>query len=95
MLFVTLMKAKPGADFRTRVARRLEWKYPEGMRVLAEYWVASDDPEVIVISESDDPVLIYSTLRQWADHFDARVFPVITAEEGIAEARRQLAAAKA
>lgn len=95
MLFVTLMKRKPGKTNRETTQRRLEWKYPEGVRVIGEYWLPAGDFDVITITEGDDATLIMHALADWDDLFDARVFPVVTAEEGIAHARRTLAASAA
>ncbi len=44
MLFVCMGKFKAASAMKQRVARRLDWKYPAGMRVLAEYWLQSTDP---------------------------------------------------
>ena len=37
MLFVALLTTKPESTFQEGGARRLQWSYPEGMNVLAEY----------------------------------------------------------
>lgn len=95
MLFVSLMTAKPGATAAARRARRLEWKYPEGMRVVAEYWLATEDPRVVLVSEADDPAVIFQAIGDWDDVFTIDVFPAVTAEEGIASARRAASIAKA
>lgn len=94
MLFVTLMKGKPGSTIRDRTLRRLEWTYPEGMRPLHEYWVASGDPEVVLICEAESPTVLIHAISQWDDVFEFRVFPAVTSEEGIAHARQELAAAR-
>jgi len=95
MLFVTLLKRKPHMTRRATTERRLDWKFPEGVHVIGEYWLPAGDYDVITITEGDDAASIYRALADWDEVFDARVFPVITAEEGIALARRELAAAKA
>ena len=46
MLFVALLGTKPGNTFQEGVARRLQWEYPEGMNVLAEYWLETESPRV-------------------------------------------------
>lgn len=95
MLFVTLMKAKTNSTFRGRMPRRLEWRFPEGMKVIGEYWLPGNDPTVVVISEGENPEVIFQAVSQWDDLFDFTVSPAVTAEEGIAMARRELAAARA
>lgn len=37
MLVIAMGKVKAGT-LQERLARRVEWQYPEGMRVVAEYW---------------------------------------------------------
>ena len=87
MLFVTLCKVK-AATTRERTARRLEYKYPEGLKVIAEYWLQSEDPSVIVITESDSAAVGFAALSAWDDVFSMTVIPAITAEEGLQMARQ-------
>ncbi len=95
MLCITLMKAKPNTSMLQRRERRLDWQYPEGMKVLGEYWLATSDPSVISIAEAADAGVIRQAMAHWDDLFEYSVFPAVTAEQGIAEARRQLATARA
>ena len=95
MLCITLMKPKPNSSIVQRRERRLQWQYPEGMKVLAEYWLATSDPAVITIAEADDAGVIRKAMEQWDDVFDYNVFPAITAEQGLAAARREFATARA
>ncbi len=37
MLFVSIGKFKAASTMKQRVARRAGWKYPAGMRVLAQF----------------------------------------------------------
>ncbi len=55
MLFVTT--GKPKAPSKQRIARRVDWKYPAGLRVLGEYWLMSGDPALILTSSGDPPAL--------------------------------------
>jgi len=82
MLFVALAKSRPGTQ-REATARRLQWQYPDGMRVVAEYWLQTSDPAVIIVAEGDSVVPIMATIAQWDDVFDITVIPAITAEEGL------------
>jgi hypothetical protein len=88
MLFVSLMKAKPESSLEERTKRRLEWDYPEGMRVIGEYWLAGKEPDVIIVSECDDALTVISAIFQWADLFDTTVVPAITGEAGLELARQ-------
>jgi hypothetical protein len=87
MLFVSFMKAKPDSSVEERTARRLEWQYPEGMRVIGEYWLAGKEPDVIIVSECDDALTVMNAIFQWADLFDTTVIPAITSEAGLELAR--------
>jgi hypothetical protein len=95
MLYVTFMTRKAGSTVGRKEsrARRLGWKYPEGIKVLAEYWVPSDDPSVVMIAETESLAPIYRAMEDWDDVFEFRIFPAITAEAGIAMAREALATA--
>lgn len=95
MLCITLMKPKANSSIRQRRERRLEWHYPEGMKVLGEYWLATTDPAVISIAEADDAAVIRKAMEHWDDVFDYSVFPAVTAEQGLAAARREFASAHA
>jgi hypothetical protein len=90
MLYVVLCKARPGTR-KERLARRLEWKPPEGATVVAEYWLLCDDPAVIDIVEADSLAPIMAGMQEWDDVFEMTVIPAVTAEAGI-EAAQQAAA---
>ncbi len=86
MLFVSILTGKP--DLPPEVAqqglsRRLEWKPPEGIKILAEYWLQEAPPRVIVISEAESAAPLFLINTQWGDLFDIEVMPAITAEEGL------------
>ncbi len=74
MLFVTVLKAHPGT-LAEMAARRLQWKYPEGVKPVAEYWLQTD--------EADHVHHIMALRMDWDDLFDMQTFPTVTAEEGI------------
>ncbi len=82
MLFVALAKSRPGTQAEA-TARRLEWQYPDGLRVVGEYWLQTSDPAVIVIAEADSAAPMMATIAQWDGVFDITVIPAITAEEGL------------
>ena len=90
MLFVTLLKTRAGTT-KERIARRLEWQYPEGMRLVAEYWLQTPDPNVIVVVEADSIAPIMAATSAWDDLDDITVIPAVTAEEGMALARQAMA----
>jgi len=82
MLFVTLLKVRSGT-IRERMVRRVDWKYPDGMRLVAEYWLQTPDPNVITVAEADSVGPIMAAVAQWDDVFDVTVIPAVTAEEGL------------
>jgi hypothetical protein len=47
MLFVVMGKPKAASTGRERIARRMSWEYPAGMRMVAEYWPMSTEVAVI------------------------------------------------
>ncbi len=82
MLFVALMKIRGGTE-EERVSRRMQWEYPEGMRLVAEYWLQTSDPNVITVSECDHIAPFMQAIAAWNDVYDIRVFPAVTGEEGM------------
>jgi len=89
MLFVALSKVKGGTN-KERTARRIEWKYPEGMHLVAEYWLQTENPSVITVAEADSIVPIMAAIAAWDDLFEITVFPAITAEEGLEFAKQMM-----
>lgn len=91
MLFVTIGKAKATSTTKQRVARRVDWKYPAGMRVIGEYWLLSEDPTLITIAEAENIGSVMRAIADWDDVFEFTVLPAMTAEEGL-QLAKQLAA---
>jgi hypothetical protein len=91
MLFVTLGNAKDSTT-KSRVARRAGWKYPEGIRVIGEYWLLRPDPFLVLVSESDSPESMLAALADWDDVMDITVTPAVTSEQGLKAAAAMLAA---
>ena len=89
MLLVSIAKVKAGTESE-RLKRRAQWKYPEGMRVLAEYWPIGSEYAAITIAEVDDIAAAMASVVAWNDVFDLTITPAITAEEGLAVAQRLL-----
>ena len=89
MLLAVLSTSRAGT-FKQRIERRLKWSYPEGARVIAEYWLQTPDPQVITFVETDDLAPIMAATSQWDDVFTFRVVPALTAEQGIEMAKRMM-----
>jgi hypothetical protein len=90
MLFVTLLSTRPGNTFQEGVARRLQWEYPEGANVLAEYWLETEAPRVIAVVEAENMEPFGQIRMDWGDMFEIEVFPVVTAEQGLEMARQAM-----
>ena len=83
MLFVGLCKQIPGTE-QESTARRLQWDWPkEGPKIVAEYWLQTADPAVIVVFEADHAGPIMLTTTAWSDVFEISIYPAITADEGL------------
>jgi hypothetical protein len=90
MLFVTLLSTKPDNTFQEGVGRRLQWAYPEGANVLAEYWLETEAPRVIAVVEAESTEPFGQIRMDWGDMFEIEVFPVVTAEQGLEMARQAM-----
>ncbi len=91
MLFVVFCTVKAGSTTKSRIARRVPFQYPAGARVLAEYWLLSERPNVVLAVEGESVAALLGAVAEWDDVFEFTIIPAITAEEGIAAAP-QLAA---
>ena len=89
MLFIGLLKGTVGTP-KERIARRVQWQYPEGIQLVAEYWPQTSDPVVVTIFETENVAPIAAVVTEWSDVFDISVFPAITAEEGLEMARQMM-----
>ena len=86
MLFVSFLTPIGGTP-QERVARRLDWNYPEDVRLVAEYWLQNSDPSVVVIFEADNVFAMEKSRVDWGDFFDIITVPAMTSEEGMALAK--------
>jgi len=90
MLFVALGSVRAGTQ-RERIARRLEWSYPPGMKVIAEYHLMTPSPVVISIVEADDIAPITAATSAWDDMISWTVVPAATAEQSLEMAKKMMA----
>ena len=65
------------------LGRRAGWKYPEGIKVIAEYWPLSSAVQVISILAADSIEKIMEIFFEWDDVFDINIYPAVSAEEGL------------
>ena len=88
MLFVVMGKPKAASTGKERIARRMSWQYPAGMRMVAEYWPMSTEVAVIAVAEADNVASIMKAIVDWDDVFDLTVLPATTAEQGLEMAQQ-------
>src|SRR3954454_1982571 len=90
MLFVTLLSTRPGFPFQEGVAKRLQWEYPQGANVLAEYWLETEAPRVIAVVEAESMDPFGQIRMDWSEMFEIDLYPVVTAEQGLEMARQAM-----
>jgi len=61
----------------------MTWKVPEGTRLIGEYWLTNEYPNVVQIIETDNVQVMLNAISDWDDNFDISINPAITAEEGM------------
>jgi hypothetical protein len=95
MLFLTLLSTRPGNTFQEGVGRRLQWSYPDGANVVAEYWLETESPRVVAVVETESMEPFGQIRMDWGDMFEIEVFPVVTAEQGLEMARQAMSSGQA
>ena len=83
MLFVILLSARPGTALQEGGARRLQWQYPEGLNLIDEYWLETENPRVIAVVEAESTAPFAAVRMDWGELFEIEVFPAVTGEEGM------------
>jgi hypothetical protein len=86
MDYVMLFRWKQGLTREQRdgaLVRRAQWKYPEGVDTVAEYWPAADDPAVVSIFRTQDYAALMEIGFTWGDMFDITTLPAISADDGL------------
>ena len=86
MEFVALLKFRPSVPAAERDAalmRRTGWQYPEGVKVIAEYWPMSGEYQVVSIFSAETIAPLMELEFEWNDVFDLSVSPALSAEEGL------------
>lgn len=86
MLFVMALRWQEGLTREQRdgaLARRAQWSYPQGVRVVGEYWPSSESLAVVSIFETDDPAALLELGFTWGDVFQIEIHPAVSAEDGL------------
>jgi hypothetical protein len=91
VLFAAMAKPRGTVTKREGTMRRFDYIYPEGMKILGEYWLATDDPCVILVVEADSMAPLMAAVADWDDVFEITIVPATTAEEGMRFAKDRLA----
>lgn len=90
MLYVTLFNARPGTAMES-TRRRLDWENAPDVKIIGEYWLPSNSPRVVLISEAESMDRVMDTHLAWDAFFEMQTFPAITADEGLRHARERMA----
>ena len=86
MEFVALLRFRPSVPAVERDAalmRRAAWQYPNGVKVIAEYWPMSGEYQVVTVFSAETIAPIMEVEFEWNDVFDITVVPAVSAEEGL------------
>jgi hypothetical protein len=86
MVCVILLNWKAGVSGEQMdhaLARRAAWQYPQGTKVLGEYWLPGASPAVVSIVDVSSYEPLLEIGLTWGDVFDIAVSPATTAEEGL------------
>jgi len=86
MEFVALLRFRPSVSAAERDAalmRRAGWQFPDGLKVVAEYWPLSGEYQVVTVFSAETIAPIMEGEFEWDDVFDMTVTPAISADEGL------------
>ncbi len=86
MDYVALLRFRDSisaADRDAALMRRAAWQYPSGLRLIAEYWAASGQVNVVSIFAADDYAPVMELQLEWGDVFEIDVSPAIAAAQGL------------
>jgi hypothetical protein len=86
MEFVALLKFRPSVPAAERDAalmRRAGWQYPDGLKVIAEYWPLSGEYQVVTVFSAESVAPLMEVEFEGDDVFDMTVTPAVSADEGL------------
>jgi hypothetical protein len=71
------------ADRDAALMRRAGWQFPEGVKVIAEYWPMAAEVQVVAIFSTDNPAALMELQLEWGDVFDIAIYPALSADDGL------------
>ena len=80
---LTFRSSVTAAERDGALIRRAGWKYPDGIRLIAEYWPAAAAVQVVSIFSADSFAAVMEVELEWSDVFDIDIHPAISGEEGL------------
>ena len=86
MEFVAFLRFRPSvapAERDAAMARRAAWQYPDGVKVVAEYWPMSAEYQVVTVFSAETIAPVMDVVFEWNDVFDISVSPAVSGEEGL------------
>ena len=86
MMYAFIANYLPGLSDAQRdagLARRAQWKWPDGTKSVAEFWSLGNAPLVYSVFEANDVAAAWRVAADWNDIFDIAIVPVVTAEQGL------------
>jgi hypothetical protein len=81
--FLRFRESASTAEQDAALMRRASWQYPDGIRVISEYWPMSAEYQVVTAFAADSFPPIMEIVFEWNDVFDISIFPAVSAEEGL------------
>jgi hypothetical protein len=85
MLYVCLGRVHAHLTQEQRTAgmgRRAEWKYPQGVKLVGEFW-RTTAPEIVSVIECDSYEHLMAIQLAWQDFMQMDVSPAISWENGL------------
>jgi len=74
------------------IKRRVEWKAPDDVKVLAEYLIPAAGNKIVLIYEGEGLGALMAMRAPWMKYFDIDVHPTVPMEELLAAAPKLLRA---
>ena len=81
--FLRFRASVPPAERDGALMRRAAWKYPDDVRVIAEYWPTAAAVTVVTIFSADSFDSLMELELEWGDVFDIDIHPAVSADEGL------------